>query len=121
MTFDEVIEEHRVKIGANRVHVSLGPDATPETLREELERQRKVGEEWNSFPIELRLRAEIEQLHERLRRICRLSQSDFREYETQHPDVSALKKAIFRETDIIALNRSEAIAFCRKKLGHTDD
>lgn len=40
MTFDEVIEEHRKLIGADKFHVTLGPKSTPENLREELRKLR---------------------------------------------------------------------------------
>ena len=49
LTFDTVIEEHRLKVGADRVHVTLGPDATPEGLAAEMERVRLDGELIDAF------------------------------------------------------------------------
>lgn len=49
LTFDTVIEEHRLKVGADRVHVTLGPDATPEGLAAEMERVRLDGELIGAF------------------------------------------------------------------------
>lgn len=53
LTFDEVIEEHRTLIQAERVRVSLVPKATPETLREELRKiresvQQAIYARWNA-------------------------------------------------------------------------
>ena len=50
MTFDEVIEEHRVKTGADNIRVTLGKDATPEGVATELEKIRLSVEEYNTFP-----------------------------------------------------------------------
>ena len=39
-TVSDVIEDHRVMVGAARLHVSLGPNATPDALENALERIR---------------------------------------------------------------------------------
>ncbi|CAN0592642.1 unnamed protein product, partial [Laminaria digitata] len=41
LTFDDVIEAHRVEVGAEKVHISLGNKATPEGLAEELRKIRE--------------------------------------------------------------------------------
>lgn len=116
-TYDEVIEEHRLEVGAKAVHISLGPEATPEKLRDELSKQRDIFREWDAFPELLRAQAEMAQLKARLRRLGKLSQIHINDLEKESADARALRGKIFRETDIISMDISEAIEFCRKYAG----
>lgn len=62
MTFDDVIEEHRQALGASSVHVSLGLEATPESLRAVLAELNAKGEIYGSFSDAERRAAEVHRL-----------------------------------------------------------
>lgn len=62
MTFDDVIEEHRQAMGASSIHVSLGPEATPEGLQAVLAGLKAKGELYGSFSEAERRAAEVHRL-----------------------------------------------------------
>lgn len=71
MSFDTVIEAHRQAIGASSVHVTLGPEATPEGLSQVLSDLRVQMDHYVSFPEALRRGAEVHRLRKLLDEISR--------------------------------------------------
>lgn len=72
--------------------------------------------EYYGYPEVLRLKAEIEQLKERLSRIAKIGQTGITDFLNQSAEITAIKREIFNETDIIGINLTEALEFCRKSL-----
>lgn len=72
-TFDDVIEAHRQTIGASRVGVSLGPEATPDGLATALEGLRRTGAVYASFSELERERAKVHRLRSVLRQVSGLT------------------------------------------------
>lgn len=95
--------------------LNFEPDAIPSKLREVLEKQRLELEEWYSYSEVLRLKAEILQLKARLSRISKLTCSTFDEFLTESKEVRDLKQSVRNETDIISLNLTEALEYCRDR------
>lgn len=75
-TFDDVIEAHRLAVGAKKVHVTLGPEATPDGLEASLARSRQEAAVFGSFPIEERQLAFIARLRGTIRKIDRLARHE---------------------------------------------
>lgn len=61
-TISDVIEAHRLAIGADRVHVSLGPKATPELVAKELAKLQAKSAIFAAFRLEEQLEAQIARL-----------------------------------------------------------
>ncbi|WP_411839671.1 hypothetical protein [Paracoccus sp. ME4] len=74
-TFEDVIEAHRLAVGARKVHVTLGPEATPERLEECLAKARHHAAVFGSFRLEERQAAFIARLRKTLRKIDRLART----------------------------------------------
>lgn len=72
-TFEDVIEAHRLAVGAGSVHVTLGPEATPEKLEESFARVRKDAAAYNAFSVEERQEAFIARLRGTLGKIDHLA------------------------------------------------
>jgi hypothetical protein len=89
MTFDDVIEKHRVATGASRLRVTPGPEATPGTLDAELTRIGAIGAAHAAFRPEEIEAAKVARLRGLLREIDGLARAG---------DVSA----ILLKTDLIA-------------------
>ena len=98
---DAVIEEHRKLVGAEKVHLSLGPNANAENIKSTLEEIRIKSNKYNSFSDLEKEQAKVARLRSRLSRICKLGQTDFKEYDKQHEDVTKLKREIFNLTDLV--------------------
>lgn len=94
MTFDEVIEEHRQAMGASSIHVSLGPEATPDGLKDVLAALKVQGEIYGSFSEAERRAAEVHRLRTLITEISRTA---------ANPDVSpeARLRQIADMTDMI--------------------
>ena len=112
---DQVVEEYRQLIGADRVHVDYMPGVDPQALKKELAKVNDQFVEYDSYPETLRLKAEISQLEGRLTRLSKLAQVDFRTVFDEPKELRDLRHKIFTETDIISMNLSEALEFCRKR------
>lgn len=69
LTIEDVIEAHRQLVGAQKVHVSLGPNATPENVASELAALHAKITLFSSFRRE-ELEAQIARLHRVLRDIA---------------------------------------------------
>lgn len=77
-------------------------------------------ERFRSFPREVQLLAEIDQLRKRLSRIYKLGTSTFDEFIDEcknNREIGELKRKIRNETDMYSMNLTEALEFCEK---HTD-
>ena len=98
---DAVIEEHRKLVGAEKVHLSLGPNANAENIKSALEEIRIKSNAYNSFSDLEKEQAKVARLRSRLSRICKLGQTDFKKYDEQHEDVTKLKREIFNLTDLV--------------------
>lgn len=69
--------------------------------------------EFYEFPEEIRLRAEIAQLHKRFSRIRKLCQSTIDEFIESSPEIRDLKASIFNEAELLAVDLDEAIEYCK--------
>ncbi|MCW3782911.1 hypothetical protein [Defluviimonas salinarum] len=69
LTFEDVIEEHRKAVGADKVHVSLGDEATPEGLRDVLAKTRVIGSRYAAYTDAEKAEAEVARLRDELRKI----------------------------------------------------
>lgn len=68
---DDVIEEHRVRIGADKVHVTLGSNPTPEGVEQELIKLEEKSKIYASFTREEQLNAQIFRLRAVLRNVAK--------------------------------------------------
>ena len=97
---DEVIEAHRVKIGADKVHISLAPGATAEHVQKFFDDMTVLKDRYNSFsPLEQE-KAKVARLRALLSRICKLGKRRLDDNLSQ--DTIDLKHQIFSLTDMIA-------------------
>ncbi len=97
-TFDDVIENHRVAVGADNVRVSLAPGATPDELEKELVRLREKTGYYTSFSELERERAKVARLRAKLRRVARHCA---RPLDASKADLEACLSKVFNEADLI--------------------
>lgn len=121
MTFDEVIEDYQIKMGADKVHVDLGPEATPDGLMGELRKLAEKENKYNSFPEVAQLKAVIARYKERLSEIGKLGQVDIRKWiedaenDTVNKKLIQLKTRINQLTDMFPdVDLERDIEFCEK-------
>lgn len=105
-TFADVIEDHRVAIGAASVHVSLGPEATPENLAVELERLRRECDLFASFTVEEQLGAQVARLRALLDGIDRMARQG---------DTDAIISAVDMVPDVDMVDDIRFMAEARRK------
>lgn len=77
-------------------------------------------ERFHSFPREVQLLAEIDQLKKRLSRIYKLGTSTFDQFideSRNNREIVELKGKIRNETDMYSMNLTEALEFCEKHIG----
>ena len=99
-SIENVIEAHRIKVGADRLHVSIAKGCTPEQLDRELTNLENQFEKYNSFtPLEQE-RAKVARLRARLKTIAKMCQKDVREPETE--EMRNFRLAIFAIADVWA-------------------
>jgi hypothetical protein len=98
-TFDEVIEAHREEIGATRVRVMLGPEATPDGLASALAELRRTGAVYTSFSELERERAKVHRLHGVLGRVSGLTTTPFDGLSSE--EVQSRMSEIFSLTDLV--------------------
>lgn len=115
-----VIEDHRKEIGAQKMHVTLGPDATPEGVKEQLESIERQMAAYRALPETIRLRAEIIELKEIIRKVGKLAQTDMKKWlvdrETgANEELYALKSELFGLTDIMSIDIKVAMDLARKE------
>ena len=71
-TMDDVIEAHRQAIGAERVHVSLRSEATPENVARGLAEFQVKIDLFNAFRREEQLEAQVERLRQLIHEVADL-------------------------------------------------
>ena len=97
MTFEEVVEEHCRIVGANKVHLSLGPGATPENIREILRKERETMENYYSFSESERQAA----VKARLKRYLSNCFKAVRKLDISDPNQLAVRNEVMKWSDII--------------------
>jgi hypothetical protein len=123
-TIEDVIEEHRLAIGAEKVHVTLGDSATPEGLRQTLAQMRADQAEFDSYSDLEKAQAHIARLRSVLRAITRLSQRTVSEMAAETPEMQELKSRIFLLTDLVPdvdLEADVKYMRARREKGRTPD
>jgi hypothetical protein len=108
-TVDQVIEEHRIRIGAKRVHVSCAPNVTPDALEKALLHVEETDRIFNNIPETFKLQYEVDMLRRRLSEICKLSKTNINDFVTQSDEMSKLKSKLFELTDMVYVNKSDVI------------
>ena len=98
-SFAEVIEGHRLAIGASQVRVSLGPEATPDGLAASLEALRLTGAIYASFTELEREQAKVHRLRGVLGEVSRLTTTPFDGLPPE--EVQRRMSAIFDLTDLV--------------------
>ena len=97
-TFDDVIENHRVAVGADSFRVTLAPGATPDGLEKELAQLRKKNSYYNSFSELERERAKVARLRNQLRRVAKHCA---RPLDASKADLETCLNKVFFEADLI--------------------
>jgi len=97
-TFDDVIENHRVAVGADSLRVTLAPGATPDGLEKELAQLRKKNSYYNSFSELERERAKVARLRNQLRRVAKHCA---RPLDASKADLETCLNKVFFEADLI--------------------
>jgi hypothetical protein len=97
MNFQNVIREQKEKLGAEKLHVTLGKNATPEGLRAEFEKINSKMALFNSFSELEQEKAKNARLRKLINQICKLSKGPLDEEE----NVRKFKNEIFKLTDLV--------------------
>lgn len=88
------VEEYRKEIGADKLHVSLGPKATPETVIAELKKIHSTMSEYHAIPESFTDHYKIKCLKERLSKIGKLSRAGYGDAIFNEPDPKEMKEAL---------------------------
>lgn len=99
MTYEEVITEHQKIVGAGRISFTLGPESTPEGVREELNKLRIIQNAYDEFSDLEKEKAKVARLKRQLSKICKLSKTSIHDFASQTKEVSKLKSEIFNLSD----------------------
>lgn len=106
------VEKYREEMGYKKLHVSLGPKATPENVVAELRKADSERAQYDAIPEIEKLKMQLDDAHEKIRELGKLAQSEVSNIVdgTQHPDVTELKHKIFNLTELYtAINISDHI------------
>lgn len=118
-THAEVIEEHRVMIGATKIHVDYDIGCDPEDLADALARQWEVAKEYDAIDPVTQLEYKIahyEELFSKIRRLCQTDVRDFVEQIDSNPELAKFKSSIFYLADMgMFSSQDAAIEFAKKK------
>lgn len=119
-TYAEVIEEHRVELGADKVHVDYVPGVDPERLAQELARVRGVIAEYEAVDpaIEMEARLEhYENVFSEIRKLCQTNVRDFVANTERNPELETFKRLIGNKADSFSLDLSMdyVIEYAKKK------
>lgn len=96
----KALEEYKAKTGVKKLHVTLGPDATPESVLTELRQVDKQIEEYENIPLHFKLEVENKILKEKLKAIGKLIKTDIRNWD-KNPELDKLKSDIFEYVDML--------------------
>lgn len=114
-TFEQVIEEHRIRVGAIRVHVDYDPTTTPEDLETVLLAQEASRLRWKSIPETIRLKSQIARLRDLITQISRLGQRDHKTFMEETEEMREIRSKINRLTDLIPdVDEGVDMEWCRK-------
>jgi len=115
-THDEVVEAHRIKIGADRVHVSYNPDCDPEELAKALDDANNYLDMFHSIDPITKLEAEVDRLRNLIREVSKLSRTNIADFSTQSEEVFELKGKFFALVEMQLYDQpSYTIEFAKKK------
>lgn len=98
---EQVIENFKISRGLKAMHVSLGPDATAETVQGQLEVIFQQEDQINKLPETVRLKAHIAWLNQRLTEIAELGKMSYSEFLSAPENLRELKHKINLLTDVI--------------------
>jgi hypothetical protein len=101
LTFDDVIEEHRQAVGASKVNITRGPNATPEGVAGELREIRRRGALYESFTELEKEQAKVNRHRVSLRKIGQHCKSRI-DQELTVEELNERLSVIFQFTDLIA-------------------
>lgn len=109
-TIEDVIEEHRLAVGAEDVSVTLAEGATPEGLRAELAAIRELNERYEKFPEVLKQQAQVISLKKRLWEIASMCKRNVVDATPKtEKDYDELRLKIFNKCDMLFVNLVEDI------------
>lgn len=104
----DVIEAHRLAVGAESVHVTLGDGATAEGLARSFDEVRAQTSLLNAFSAEERLEAQVARLRKLLRKIDRMARGG---------DCGSIIRAVDMIPDVVMVDDLHCMAGERRKRG----
>jgi len=124
----EAVEEYRKEIGAKKLHVSLGPNATPENVVAELRKVHENMMEFDSVPEYFRDQWEIKKLRGMLHEIGQIALngrhfdlSDHEAWKVMDEPTWKACNEIWGMTDLLPSHwPSECLAAYKKSIGEID-
>jgi hypothetical protein len=99
LSFEDVFEDHRTKVGAEYVSFTLGPEATPEGLAEVLETIRAVSARYNSFTDLEKKEAEVARLRSVMGETIRFAQGH---HDDSREELLQRLSKVFGKLDMVA-------------------
>jgi hypothetical protein len=115
-THEEVIEAHRIAIGATKIHVDYNLNSDPEELAKELERGNNVIQMFNAIDPLTKAEAKIERYEKLLRSLTKLGQASFDEWDKMSEGETLLRQKLFGMTEFATHeNTKHTIEFAKRK------
>lgn len=99
-TIDQVIEQHRIDIGVDKLHVDVVPGAKPEQVKTELNRISQQFAEYDQLTTQQKMQAHIAYLEDKLGHVRNSATRRFDELlGNESPNEKKMRDAIFKHCD----------------------
>lgn len=101
-TIEDVIEEFRVKHGLSKIHLSLGPESTPENVRATLGHIFTRRSAYEDLPDKVKYEAHIQRLRDIITELSKLGKVEFSQFLSERDtELGRIRKRINELTDMI--------------------
>lgn len=116
-SIDNVIEEFRQKRGLAKLHLTVGPDATPASIRNQLENMFAKDGLYYSIPENIRYEAQIQYLRDIISELAKLGKTNFAQFlSEQNTELGSIRSKINELTAIIPdVNIEYTLQYARKQ------
>ena len=113
---DAVVEQHRIKIGATKMHVDYNPERDPAELAAALDKLHTTMTLFDSIDPLTKAEAKIARYEALIKEVRELGRSTVEAFLSESEEVRALRRKVFRLTDMATFEQvDDTIAYARSQ------